>query len=90
MRLVILPQAWRAAVPPLVSQALILFKGTSLASAVGVAELSYQARQIESQTFLAFEAFSVVTVIYVIGTFSIMYFGGILTQRARIVGHASV
>ncbi len=90
MRLVILPQAWRAAVPPLVSQALILFKGTSLASAVGVAELSYQARQIESQTFRAFEAFSAVTLIYVIGTFSIMYLGGKLTQRLRIVGHPIV
>ena len=86
MQLVILPQAWRAAVPPLVSQALILFKGTSLASTIGVAELTYQARQIESQTFRPFEAFSVVTLIYLAGTFSIMWLGGVLTRRTRIVG----
>lgn len=87
MQLVILPQAWRAAVPPLVNQALILFKGTSLASAIGVAELTYQARQIESQTFLPFEAFSVVTLIYLVGTFTIMALGGTLTRRTRIVSH---
>ena len=85
-RLVILPQAWRAAVPPLASQALILFKGTSLASAIGVAELSYQARQIETQTFRSFEAFSVATVIYVAGTLSIMAVGGVLARRAHLSG----
>ena len=86
MRLVIIPQAWRAAVPPLVSQALILFKGTSLASAIGVAELTYQARQIETQTFRPFEAFSAVTLIYMVGTFTLMFFGDALTRRVRIVG----
>jgi len=86
--LVVIPQAWRAAVPPLVSQALILFKGTSLASAIGVAELSYQARQIETQTFRSFEAFLAVTIIYMAGTLSIMVFGGALARRVRIaVGH---
>ena len=84
LRLVVIPQAWRATVPPLVSQALILFKGTSLASAIGVAELSYQARQIETQTFRSFEAFSAVTVIYMAGTLSIMVFGGALARRVRI------
>ena len=84
MWLVILPQAWRAAVPPLLSQVLVLFKGTSLASAIGVAELTYQARQIETQAFLPFEAFAVATAIYVVGTFSIMYFGSRLSRRLRI------
>ncbi len=87
MQLVILPQAWRAALPPLVNQALILFKGTSLASVIGVAELTYQARQIESQTFRPFEAFSIVTLIYFVGTFTIISTGGWLTRRLRIVGH---
>lgn len=86
MQLVVLPQAWRAAVPPLVNQALILFKGTSLASTIGVAELTYQARQIESQTFRPFEAFSLVTLIYLVGTFGIMSLGGALARRTRIVG----
>ena len=84
LRLVIIPQAWRAAVPPLVSQALILFKGTSLASAIGVAELTYQSRQIETQTFRSFEAFSIVTLIYMVGTFSIMLFGSALARRVAV------
>ncbi len=81
MRWVIFPQAWRLSLPPLVNQALILFKGTSLASAIGVAELSYQARSIETQTFRAFEAFSLVTLIYMVGTIMIMFFGDRLVAR---------
>src|SRR5690242_5116607 len=41
MRLVILPQALRLTVPPLISQTLSLWKNTSIAMVIGVAELMY-------------------------------------------------
>lgn len=82
---VIIPQAIRLSVVPLVGQALVLFKGTSVASAIGVGELTFQAREIESQTFLVFEAFSLVTLAYMIGSFSIMYFGAVVAKRVRVV-----
>jgi len=66
MRLVILPQALRAMVPPLVNQALNLVKNSSLAMAIGVAELMYQTREIESYTFRSFEAFAAATTIYLV------------------------
>lgn len=64
MRLVILPQALRITVPPLLSQTLNLWKGTSIATVIGAAELMYQAGQVESQTFRSFEAFAFASVAY--------------------------
>ncbi len=66
MRYVILPQAFRIIIPPLISQFLNLIKNSSLVMAIGVMEMTYQARQIESYAFRAFEAFTVVTAIYIV------------------------
>ncbi|WP_320008562.1 amino acid ABC transporter permease [Maridesulfovibrio sp.] len=63
-RYVILPQAFRIIVPPLISQSLNLIKNSSLVMTIGVMDLTYMARQIESYTFHGFEAFTVATVIY--------------------------
>ena len=64
MRRVILPQALRITVPPLISQALNLWKDTSIATVIGVAELMYQAARIESASFRSTEAFIFVTAAY--------------------------
>ena len=65
-RYVILPQAFRIIIPPLISQFLNLIKNSSLVMTIGVMELTYMARQIESYTFHGFEAFTVATLIYLI------------------------
>ncbi|MGB3398767.1 MAG: amino acid ABC transporter permease [Candidatus Deferrimicrobiaceae bacterium] len=64
MRYIILPQAVRITVPPLINQFLNLMKNSSLAMTIGVAELTYQARQVESYTFKGFEAFTAATAVY--------------------------
>jgi len=64
MQFIILPQAVRITIPPLISQFLNLVKNSSLAMTIGVAELTYQARQVESYTFKGFEAFTAATAIY--------------------------
>jgi polar amino acid transport system permease protein len=66
MRHIILPQAVRITIPPLINQFLNLAKNSSLAMTIGVMELTYQARQVESYTFKGFEAFSAATVVYVV------------------------
>jgi len=65
MGYVILPQAFRIIVPPLISQCLNVIKNSSLVMTIGVAELTYMARQIESYTFHGFEAFTVSTLLYI-------------------------
>ena len=64
MRYVVLPQALRVTVPPLISQTLNLWKDTSVATVIGVAELMYQAARVETATFRSLEAFVFATVAY--------------------------
>ncbi|MEG2902667.1 MAG: amino acid ABC transporter permease [Massilia sp.] len=64
VRLVLLPQALRASVPPLLSQTVNLWKDTSVATVIGATEMMYQAGQIESQTFRSFEVFAFASVAY--------------------------
>lgn len=71
MQYIILPQAVRLTIPPLVNQFLNLAKNSSLAMTIGVMDLTYQARQVESYTFKGFEAFTAATVVYVVLSLSI-------------------
>jgi polar amino acid transport system permease protein len=64
MQYVILPQATRIIIYPLINQFLNLTKNSSLAMTIGVAELTYQARQVESYTFKGYEAFTAATLLY--------------------------
>jgi polar amino acid transport system permease protein len=66
MQYIILPQAVRITIPPLVNQFLNLAKNSSLAMTIGVMELTYQARQVESYTFKGFEAFTAATLVYLV------------------------
>lgn len=84
MRYIIVPQALRISLPPLVGRALLLFKNTSVAMAIGVAELTYRTREIENETFRTFQVFAAATVLYLIGTFLLMALGAWVESRARI------
>lgn len=66
LRYVLLPQALANSWQPLVTQYLNLMKLSSLASAISLAELTYQVRQVESYNAHAFEAFAVGTVLYLL------------------------
>ncbi|MBO8126641.1 MAG: amino acid ABC transporter permease [Firmicutes bacterium] len=68
---VILPQAIRIVIPPVVNQFLNLTKNSSLAMTIAVPELTYQAQAIESLTFRGFEAFTAATLIYICLTLTI-------------------
>ncbi|WP_050470372.1 amino acid ABC transporter permease [Herbaspirillum chlorophenolicum] len=65
LRYIVLPQATRIALPPLLGQYMNILKNTSLTMGIGLAELSYTSRQVESETFLAFQAFGVATLLYI-------------------------
>ncbi|ABF07577.1 polar amino acid transport system permease protein [Cupriavidus metallidurans] len=74
MRLVVLPQSLRITVPPLVNQILNLWKNSSIAMVIGVAELMYQAQQVESATFRGFESFAFATLAYLTISMTITLF----------------
>ena len=81
MRFVILPQAVRITLPPLIGQFLNATKNSSLAMTIGVAELTYQARQIESVTFKGLEAFTAATLVYLLVSLTITVVVSTYEQR---------
>jgi polar amino acid transport system permease protein len=64
-RHVVLPQAVRIAMPPLFGQYMNVVKNSSLTMAIGLAELSYASRQVETETFKTFQAFGIATLLYI-------------------------
>jgi polar amino acid transport system permease protein len=86
MRHVVLPQALRNAIPPMVNHAVLLFKNTSLAMAIGAAELTYVTRKIENETFLSFETYLVATIVYLLISLAIMLAGARVASHYRIPG----
>ena len=83
-RLVILPQALRAAMPPLVNHTVLLFKNTSLAMTIGVAELTYVTKEVESQSFRTLEVYVASTAIYLALSLMLMGLGAAIESRTRI------
>jgi polar amino acid transport system permease protein len=64
MRLVILPQAVRRMIPPLMNQSVLQLKNTSLVSVIAVPDLLYQGELITAETYRPLEVYTVVALIY--------------------------
>jgi His/Glu/Gln/Arg/opine family amino acid ABC transporter permease subunit len=67
---VILPQAIRNMIPSLVTQFIILFKDTSLASIIGMMDLTKAAQTVSERELRPFEMYLFIAVIYWIFTYS--------------------
>jgi polar amino acid transport system permease protein len=83
---VVLPQAVRLAIPPLLNTSLTTIKQTSYASVVGAWELTYAAREVVERTLAAFQIFLGVMAIY----FIICYPLAVLSrwcERRFVVAH---
>ena len=63
---VLLPQVFRAALPPLGTRMVHNFKNTSLCMAISAPELTWATQQIESLTFRGIEATTIATVFYIV------------------------
>ena len=84
MRFVLMPQAVRNAIPALVNHSVSLFKNSSLAMAIGAAELTHAVKELESQTFRTFEAYLIATVLYLAISLVIMLLGAWLDRRSAV------
>jgi len=78
---VILPQAVRISTPPLFGQYMNIVKNSSLTMAIGLAELSYSSRQVDTETFKTFQAFGMATVLYIL-TIALIEVALIFVQRS--------
>ena len=83
---VIVPQALRLIVPSLTSEAMAIYKNTSVALTIGLLELTAQARQISEQTFQTFPAFGAATIIYLILALGVYQLMNFIDARAKVPG----
>ncbi|MBA3008248.1 MAG: amino acid ABC transporter permease [Proteobacteria bacterium] len=68
MRYVILPQAWRTILPPVGNEFIALLKDTSLVSIIAVSDILRRGREFASESFLYFETYTLIAIIYLLIT----------------------
>lgn len=83
-RFIILPQAVRTMLPPLTSQAISLIKDSALVSTIAIYDLTMQAQALISETFLTFEIWFTVAILYLVITITLSFFVSFLEKRLKI------
>jgi polar amino acid transport system permease protein len=78
---VILPQAIRNMIPSLVTQFIVLFKDTSLASIIGMMDLTKAAQTVSERELRPFEMYLFIAVVYWAFTYSMSRFSRWLEVR---------
>jgi glutamate/aspartate transport system permease protein len=85
-RYVLLPMAFRIIIPPLTSETMNIFKNSSVAFAVSVAELTMFAMQAQEETSRGIEVYLAVTACYIVSAFAINRIMAFIEKRARVPG----
>jgi glutamate/aspartate transport system permease protein len=86
-RYVILPMAFRIIIPPLTSEFMNIFKNSAVAFAIGVMELTFQARQMQEDSEQGIETYLAVTVLYFVCAFIANRGMAFIEQRTRVPGY---
>jgi His/Glu/Gln/Arg/opine family amino acid ABC transporter permease subunit len=81
MRFVILPQALKNMIPSLVTQFIVLFKDTSLASIIGFMDLTKAAQVVNNREIRPFPIYLFIAVIYWVCTYSMSRYARHLERR---------
>ena len=86
MQSIVLPQALRIVVPPLVNNVVALLKDSSLASTIGILELVNQGGRIASSTFQFIPVYITLGAVYLALTTVLTLFTDVLERRIRVAG----
>src|SRR4029434_8994091 len=81
MRFVILPQALKNMIPSLVTQFIVLFKDTSLASIIGFMDLTKAAQVVNNRELRPFELYLFIVVVYWLCAYSKSRYARSLEKR---------
>lgn len=83
LRHVILPQAFRLIVPPLAGQFISTIKDSAILSVISLRELTFQGMELMAATYLTFEIWLTVAVLYLVLTFSCSLAARYVEHRLR-------
>lgn len=84
MKEIILPQAFRHIIPPLVSEFITLIKDSSLISNIGALELLYRAQVLGKKYYDYLDPLILAGVLYLIMTVITSYFSKKLERRLAV------
>lgn len=80
---IVLPQAFARMIPPLTGQAISTIKDSAIVSVISIQELTFQGMELMAATYLTFEVWIVVTLLYFILTYSCSWLASRLELRLR-------
>ena len=86
-RFVLLPMGFRIIIPPLTSETMNLIKNSSIALTIGLAELTFRARELGEYTFNFFEAFMAATLIYIVIAMTANRVMAVIERRTAVPGY---
>jgi glutamate/aspartate transport system permease protein len=88
-RYVISPHALRIIIPPLTTEFLTIFKNSSIAMTISVAETTFASYKIDSETFHGLEATTGAMLVYLILWIIVVKIMGVIESRYKIPGLVS-
>ena len=83
-RFIILPQSIKVMLPPLTNEAVQLIKSSAIVSVIAIAELTTIGRNIISDTYMSFEIWFTVAVVYLVVTLILSTFVSGLEKRFAV------
>lgn len=81
---ILLPQAFKIALPSLVNELILLVKASSLVSLVGITELTRTSQALSSATYRPLEIFTAAAALYLVLNLSLALLGRSLERRITI------
>ena len=81
LRYVVLPQAWQVILPPSLTHSVGLIKNTSIASQIGVVELTYAAKVLNGKGFSATLCFGSILILYFVICYALNILAAYLERR---------
>lgn len=83
MQYVVLPQAFQRILPPLAGQFISTIKDSAILSVISVQELTFRGQELMASSYLTFEIWITITLMYFVLTFSCSYLVGRLERAMR-------
>ncbi len=83
LRYIVLPQAFQRMIPPLAGQAISTIKDSAIVSVISIQELTFQGMELMAATYLTFEVWISVTLLYFLLTYSCSWLAGCLETRLQ-------
>ncbi|MBN1971568.1 MAG: amino acid ABC transporter permease [Candidatus Delongbacteria bacterium] len=82
---IIFPQVFRNILPAMTGQIISVVKDSAIVSVISIAELTFQGMEIMSSTYLTFELWITITLMYFVITFTISFISGRIEKNWKTI-----